>query len=118
MPPGTPPLQFDHQPGDEIPTKHKEAIRQLYGFAKIPIEDLMTQYRLGRSTIVKILEYEVPERSRVKRTSRPSLLTDSQVDQIIKYAAETWEHKILDFHLLHAELKLQCFVDTLEKRLK
>jgi hypothetical protein len=26
----TPPLDFDHKLGDEIPTKHKEAIRQLY----------------------------------------------------------------------------------------
>jgi len=27
--------------GYEVPTKHKEAIRQLHGFAKIPIEDIM-----------------------------------------------------------------------------
>jgi hypothetical protein len=58
MPPGTPPLQFDYQTGQEILTKHKEAIRQLYGFAKIPIERLMAQYKLGRSTIVKILNYK------------------------------------------------------------
>ena len=42
MPPTTPPLNFDHLPGAEIPTKHKEAIRQLYSFAKIPVELLMT----------------------------------------------------------------------------
>jgi hypothetical protein len=30
-----PPLDFNHQKGEEIPTKHKEAIRQLYSFAKL-----------------------------------------------------------------------------------
>jgi hypothetical protein len=31
----TPPLDFDHHKGDEIPTKHKEAIRQLHWFGKV-----------------------------------------------------------------------------------
>jgi hypothetical protein len=39
MPPTTPPLDFIPQPGNKLPTKHKEAIRQLYGFAKTPITD-------------------------------------------------------------------------------
>jgi len=52
MPPTTPPLDFDHKPGYEIPTKHKEAIRQLYGFAKVPIELLMDWYHLSRLTII------------------------------------------------------------------
>jgi hypothetical protein len=89
MPPATPPLQFDHQPGQQIPTKHKEAIRQLYGFARVPIKGLMMRYKLGRSTIIKILEYKAPERSRVTRTSRPSFLTDKQINEIIEYAAES-----------------------------
>jgi hypothetical protein len=63
MPPATPPLVFDHQPGDEIPTKHKEAISQLYGFAKVPIERLMEQYKLGKSTITKILMYDAAVRA-------------------------------------------------------
>jgi hypothetical protein len=97
MPPTTPPLDFDHVPGDEIPTKHKEAIRQLYGFAKIPIELLMTRYKLGRSTIAMVLNYEAPERTRISRTGRSSFLTDKQVDEIIEYLSESWEHRILDF---------------------
>ncbi|KAG4428623.1 hypothetical protein IFR05_015897 [Cadophora sp. M221] len=63
MPPATPPLDFEHEKGDEIPTKHKEAIRQLYGFAKVPIERLMVRYKLGKSTITKILNYDAPERA-------------------------------------------------------
>jgi hypothetical protein len=89
MPPATPPLNFSHLPGEEIKTKHKEAIRQLYGFAKIPVELLITRYELPRSTIEKILRYDVPKRTRITRTGRPSLLTDTQVDEIIKYASET-----------------------------
>jgi len=118
MPPATPPLEFDHEPGQEIPTKHKETIRQFYSFAKIPIESLMTQYKLGKSIITKILIYNTPECSRITRTGRPFFLTDIQVDQIIEYAAKYWEHRILDYSLLHTELKLKCSIETLEKKLK
>jgi hypothetical protein len=45
----------------------------------------MTQYKLGKSTIIKIWEYDQPERSRVTRTGRPSYLTDRQVNDIIEY---------------------------------
>jgi hypothetical protein len=31
----------EHLPGFEIATKHKEAIRQLFNFAEIPIPKLM-----------------------------------------------------------------------------
>ena len=71
MPPSTPPLVFDHLPGDEIPTKYKEAIRQLYGFAKIPIEALMDQYKLDKSSIIRVLEYNAPERACITRIGRP-----------------------------------------------
>jgi len=118
MAPSTPPLDFDHEPGAQIPTKHKEAIRQLYGFAKIPVEGLMKQYHLGKSTIIKILTYDAPERTRITRTGRPSLLTDKQVDEVIKYASESFAHRCLNFQLLHDELELQCSVKTLERRLK
>jgi hypothetical protein len=118
MPPTTPPLDFSHLSGQEIATKHKEAIRQLYGFAKVPVELLMTRYGLVRSTVEKILRYDAPERTRINRTGRPSLLTDSQVDQVIEYASESWEHRILNFTLLHNELELQCSIETLERRLK
>ena len=118
MPPATPPLDFTHQPGDEIPTKHKEAIRQLYGFAKIPVEQLITRYRLVRSIVEKILQYDIPERLRITRTGRPSLLTNIQTDKIIEYLSESWEYRILNFGLLRNELHLECTVKTLERRLK
>ena len=38
--PTTPPLDFVHKKGHGIPTKHKEAIRQLYNFVKILVERL------------------------------------------------------------------------------
>ena len=112
MPPATLPLDFDHVLGEEIETKHKEAIRQLYGFAKILVERLMTRYELPRSTIKKVLRYDAPERARITRTGRPSLLTDKQVDEIIEYASESWDHRVLDFTLLHNELQLECSVET------
>ena len=118
MPPTTPPLDFDHEPGAQIPTKHKEAIRQLYGFAKIPVERLMKQYGLGKSTVIKILEYDAPERNRITRTGRPSILTDTQVDEIIEYASESFAHRCLNYQLLHDELELNCSISTLERRLK
>jgi hypothetical protein len=61
MPPTPPPLDFNHQPGFEIPTKHKEVIRQLYGFAGKSVEELMAQYQLGKSIINYVLSYKHPE---------------------------------------------------------
>jgi len=57
--------------GEEIKTKHKEAIRQLYKFAKIGLQQLEGYYDLGDSTIRKILSYDIPERVRPTRTGRP-----------------------------------------------
>jgi len=118
MLPATPPLDFTHLPGEEIPTKHKEAIRQLYGFAKIPVEVLATRYRLGRTTIERILDYDAPERTQITRTGRPTKLSDKQVDEIIEYASKSWDHRVLDYVRLHDELGLSCTVKTLERRLK
>jgi transposase len=94
--PTPPPLDFDHQPGLEIATKHKEAIRQLHGFAGKSVEELMARYRLGKSTINRILSYEHPEHAPPTRIGRPSQLTDSRVNTIIKYLSETYENRCLD----------------------
>ena len=80
MPPTTPPLDFDHIFGEEIPTKHKEAIRQLHWVGKLSIGQLESRYKLGNSTIRRILKYDVPERARPSRTGRPQKLSDAQVD--------------------------------------
>jgi hypothetical protein len=117
MPSTTSPLDFDHKPGYEIPTKHKEAIRQLYSFAKIPIEGLMERYHLGRTTIVKILEYEKPEHVQRKRGSA-TILSDLKVDEIIEYLSTSWNTHKLDWTYLCAELNLPCAPTTLAKRLK
>ena len=77
------------EPGFEIKTKHKEAIRQLYKRAKFPIERLMAEYHLGKSTICKILSYDAPERARPTRTGRPQLLSDARVDEIIEYLSSS-----------------------------
>jgi hypothetical protein len=118
MPPTTPLLEFNHLPGEGIETKHKEAIRQLYGFAIILVEVLMTRYGLVRSIVEKILRYDTPERTRIPRTGRPFLLTDKQVDEIIEYVSESWGHRVLDYSKLYDELGLECSVLTLERRLK
>ena len=94
--PTTPPLNFDHHLGDEIPIKHKEAIRQLFGFAKVPIEDIMARYKLGKATINRVLSYDAPERACPTRTGAPQLLTDSHVNEIIEYLSETWDNRCLD----------------------
>ena len=89
MPPTTPPLDFNHLPREEIETKHKEAIRQLYSFAKILVKLLITRYELPRLIIKKILRYDALKRTRITRTGRPSLFTNTQVDKIIKYVFKT-----------------------------
>jgi hypothetical protein len=68
--------------------KHKEAIRQLYGFVKVLIELLMDQYHLGRSTIIKVLDYDKPEHAYYKRGSA-TILSDSKVNEIIEYLSSS-----------------------------
>jgi hypothetical protein len=89
MPITLPPLDFDHKPGFKIPTKHKEAICQLYGFAGKSVKELMDRYRLSKSTIVYILSYEHPERARPTRTGRLQELPNTKVNTIIKYLLES-----------------------------
>jgi hypothetical protein len=55
MAPFTPPLQFDRKPGFEIETGDKKAIRQLYGFIKKSIPDLISRYKLGYTIIYYVL---------------------------------------------------------------
>ncbi len=92
MPTTPPPLDFDNKPGFEIPIKHKEAIRQLYGFAGKSVKELIARYRLSKSTILHILLYEHPERARPTRTGRPQELPDTQVNTIIEYLLESWHN--------------------------
>jgi hypothetical protein len=108
----TPPLDFDHKKGFEIPTKHKEAIRQLYWFGKIPKFQLQERYHLGDTTIDQILAYEKPERKRANRVGKPKKLTDAQVDVIIEYLSESYENRCLDYNHLVLELKLNVTAST------
>jgi hypothetical protein len=112
-----PPLDFDHQKGFEIPTKHKEAIRQLYRFAKVLVLMLETRYKLSKSTIRRVLSYDSPERARITRTGRPQHLTDSQVNEIIEYCSESWTNRVLKYDDLCRELNLTVKPSTLQKRL-
>jgi hypothetical protein len=89
MAPKTPLFQFKHTKGFEIRTKHKEAIRQLYFFGKVPVYALQKRYKLGKSSIRKILGYPAPERDRLNRTGPAFLLSNSKVDEIILYYAES-----------------------------
>ncbi len=82
----TPPMSA-RKPGKEIKTKHKEAIRQLYKFAKIGIKLLEGYYDLAGSTVRKVLRYDIPKRARPTRTgrSRESLRTKQEVRDTIAY---------------------------------
>jgi hypothetical protein len=78
-PPTTPPMP-EHVPGDEILTKHKEAIRQLYKQAKFMPAHLAVLYRVGESTINRVLRYDAPERVRPNRTGLAYKLNDVYVN--------------------------------------
>jgi hypothetical protein len=71
---------LDHVPGEEILTKDKEAIRQLYKQAKFMPSHLSVLYKVGESTINRILRYDQITRVRPTRTGRPHLLNDAQVN--------------------------------------
>ena len=84
----------------------------------MPTGDILDRYKLARSTVKQILNYDKPERARITRTGRPKKLSDHQADEIIEYCSESWEHRVLNYTLLHNELKLECLVKTLKRRLE
>ena len=75
-------------------------------------------YGVGDSTINRILRYDAPERPRPTRIGRPRLLNDVQVDEVICYLSESYEHRTLNWQHLHAELGLECSEKTMVLRLK
>ena len=78
----------------------------------------MARYRLGKSTINRVLSYDKPERSRAGRTGRPTILSDLRVNEIIEYLSESWDSRILKYSEVVEELKLPCSVAGLNLRLK
>jgi len=74
-PPTTPPI-LNHIPSEEILTKDKEAIRQLYKQVKFMPSHLSVLYNVSELTINRVLRYDQIARARLTRTSRPHLLND------------------------------------------
>jgi hypothetical protein len=68
----------------------------------------MARYSLSRSLIIYILGYPVPEHVYLTRTSRPKLLSDQKVTEIIEYLTESWENRTLNWIYFRDELKLDC----------
>lgn len=112
-----PPFEFKHQPGYEILTQDKEAIRQLHWFGKVPRKLLEGQYNLEESTIRRILSYSGPERARPNKVGPAQHLTDAKMDEIIEYCSNKWENRIMDYDQLIRELDLPCAASTLQNRL-
>ncbi len=77
----------------------------------------MARYKLGDTTIRKILGYPAPERLRPNRKGPSFLLSNAKADEIISYCAESWENRIMQWPKLREELDLKCSVETLERRL-
>jgi transposase len=115
----TPPnLMPDHQLGFEIRTKHKEAIRHLHSLANWGASALAKVYKTGRSTIIRILQYNAPERARPTRTGRPRFLNHQQVLDIIEYISSSWEGRCLNYVQLRTELGIEASARTIKRRLK
>ena len=90
----------------------------MHGFGGMTTEELMARYKLTKSTIYHVLDYDRPERARPIRTGRPQILTNTRVDEVIEYLSDTWENRCLDWTHLRDELKLPCTPEHLARRLK
>jgi glycerol-3-phosphate O-acyltransferase len=107
------------KPGEEIKTKHKEAMRQLFRLAKIGLQQLRGYYDLGDSTIRKILQYDVPERARATWTDRArEFLNAQEVGDVIESVSKDLATRVLNWVQIHDELKLSCSTRTLTRRCK
>jgi hypothetical protein len=73
----------------------------------------MVRYKLRETSVRRILKYDYPERRWPNRKGPAFLLLDAKVDEIINYSSELWEHRILKFDVIRAELRLKCSVQTL-----
>jgi uncharacterized protein YjaZ len=92
------PFMSTRKPGEEIKTKHKEAIRQLFKFAKIDLQQLQGYYNLGNSIVRKILQYNVLERAKATRISKPrEFLNAQEVKDIIEFVSTDHATKVLNW---------------------
>jgi hypothetical protein len=70
------PLMPDYTPSEEIRTKHKEAIRQLYKQAKFMPSYLAILYYVRESLINRVLRYDKPKQARLGYTGLAYKLND------------------------------------------
>jgi len=118
MPTTPPPIQdWDHKKGYQVPTKNKEAIRELSAFAGKSVEQLADRYNPGEYSIRRILAYDIPERARAGRKGPKQLRTDTKLDEVIEYASEKWANRIMKYDTLITELDLKYSPQTLMDRL-
>jgi hypothetical protein len=104
-PPMTPPMP-EWQQGFEIPTKRKEAMRQLYKYAKIGLQALSGYYRISSWTVSRVLQYDQPGRKRPTRTGRLcESLNKQEVRDIIEYISDSHKHRVLNYIQLYNKLK-------------
>jgi hypothetical protein len=78
---------------------------------------LIVRYKLGESSICKVLSYTALERRRLSRKGPKFLLTEAKVDEIILYLGQLWETRKMDWGKLREELQLGCSINTLKRRL-
>ena len=110
------PWNTPHKKGYEIPTITKNAIRQSHAEGKSR-RFLQRKYDLAESTIRKVLFYSTPRRARPGRIGPAFLLSDAEVDEIICYASEKWDQRVLQYAQLKKNLRLGCSTRTLIRRL-
>jgi hypothetical protein len=66
-----------------------------HNLAHVPIRALEVRYKLGNLAVRQVLDFDTLERARLTRTRRPENLTDTQVDEVIRYISESWGNCIL-----------------------
>jgi hypothetical protein len=73
--------------------------------------ELMARYKLAKSPIYYILDYEHPERARPGRTRRPRILSNAKINKIIEYLSDSWDNRCLNWTYLRDEFKLTCILE-------
>jgi hypothetical protein len=94
-PPNTPPM-LEYILSEEILTKHKEAIRQLYKQAKFMLAYLAVLYNIGGLLINCVLRYNKLKQARPHRTNLTYKLNNTQINWIIEYFSKTYKQRVLN----------------------
>ena len=108
-----------HKPNTEWDTPTRAKIRSLRAAGKSYREiRKLTDNKLSRSTIQKIIKASSSRRSRKNKTYKPKLLNARDLRRIQRYVETSWETRVASWAAIKRDLNLNVSASTIRRALK